>query len=367
MLLEIQIPTRSGDVLTLHFSNNGEFLASICDNNLLIWRVVDGVQVPSMLGLAWQRSCSWLRQSLDHLSTLAVVEWGIHNQPWSAYLSVTKVHVLHWGKVINSGPISLLPFDMVCILSNPVFEDYRITQSSSGLWFAAWNTTAPGCYVWKTVDCTPAYVTHQLSYGLPHSGPSCARFIGDTQLVIGFEDGTIRWWDIPLFDPATTEELCGILSLPFPDLWRFQGPAVVGLSMSRLHSFLVSRRSDDESVCVLRRTKTRTAQGCLADDFSLHVVLHGHTHRVNDTCFSPCERYIATASDDGTVRLWSTRDGELLWTFKDHSYRVEHVVFSPDGRVLASADGEGGVRIRLPVAMFVKDVPVPPSTILRCC
>ncbi|TFK80265.1 WD40 repeat-like protein, partial [Polyporus arcularius HHB13444] len=82
------------------------------------------------------------------------------------------------------------------------------------------------------------------------------------------------------------------------------------------------------------------------------LVLHGHTAQINAACVSPCERYIATASHDATVRLWSARDGALLWTFRDHNNWVSHVIFSPDGKFLVSADGCGGVRIR-PLVMFV--------------
>ncbi|RPD53673.1 WD40 repeat-like protein, partial [Lentinus tigrinus ALCF2SS1-6] len=71
--------------------------------------------------------------------------------------------------------------------------------------------------------------------------------------------------------------------------------------------------------------------------------LHGHTNEVNAACFSPCERYIATASEDKTVCLWSVTDGSLMWRFTDHSAEVMCVVFSGDGSTLASADKEGRV------------------------
>ncbi|RDX41521.1 WD40 repeat-like protein [Lentinus brumalis] len=357
-LVEMQCPAEYQSVLSLHFSDTGDFLAGICDHSLLIWRVVDGVQVTSMPGpLGCERSCAWQTQSRDYL-TLSVMEWGIHHdeEPRSAYLSVTEVHVLHSGTVTTSDPVSLSP-DHFPDIYEGLFEDRTcITHSSSGSCVAVWSIGGPGCCIWKMPagDSTPAYaLTHRLSYGHPPSSPWWAIFVGDTQLVIGFDDGTIRWWDISSF-PSTQVEPCGIRAL----LPQRSSPAWPP-SISPQHSFLIAWWWEDKSVPILRRTKTPTSQGSLArfDDFSLHVTLHGHTKRVTAACFSPCERYVATASDDRTVRVWSTSDGELLWTFRDHDNRVTKVVFSPDGRILASAGNNGRVCIRL-LAMFVRDLPV---------
>ncbi len=112
-LVEMQCPAESQGVRSLHFSDTGDFLAGICDHcSLLIWRVVDGVQVASMPGTGWWRSCAWRSQSLDYL-TLSVIERGIHHDKVptgrSAYLSIMEVHVLHSGSVTISGPVSLSP------------------------------------------------------------------------------------------------------------------------------------------------------------------------------------------------------------------------------------------------------------------
>ncbi len=342
-LVETQCPEASEPVLSLHFSDNSELLADIRDSKLLIWRVVDCVEVTSIEANGQWCSCVWTRQSRDGL-TLSVVD---------TFVGVTyTVHVLPSGKVTISNSVPLWP-DHIPALHDEIFlgySDLRITKSSSGLWVAQWDMVAPGCHIWLMADSTPAHGTYHLDFGHPHLSATCASFIGNTQLVVGFQDGSIRWWDISS-SPLTTREPCGVLLL------FHRGPAVVGLSMSRLGSFLVARSSEDNGgVAVLRRTKTRTAQGRLADGFSLHVVLHRRT-KVTAACISPCERYVATASWDCTIWLWSTRDGECLWTFRDGHSPTTHLLFSLDGRFLASGDEEGRVRIRL-LAMFVRDVPV---------
>ena len=37
--------------------------------------------------------------------------------------------------------------------------------------------------------------------------------------------------------------------------------------------------------------------------------LEGHEEGVLEACFSPCGKYVASTSTDGTVRLWKINDG----------------------------------------------------------
>ena len=73
--------------------------------------------------------------------------------------------------------------------------------------------------------------------------------------------------------------------------------------------------------------------------------LKGHTGRVNSVSFSPDHTTVATASDDGTVRLWNEKTREHIATLEDHTNSVRSVSFSPDGRTLASGSWDGTVKL----------------------
>ena len=55
--------------------------------------------------------------------------------------------------------------------------------------------------------------------------------------------------------------------------------------------------------------------------------------------FHPSLELVASASNDGTARLWSTVSGKAVQVFK-HPRQVNHAVFSPDGRRLLTASGQ---------------------------
>ena len=74
-------------------------------------------------------------------------------------------------------------------------------------------------------------------------------------------------------------------------------------------------------------------------------IIGGHTERINSTAFSPDGKYIATASDDKTIRIWDAETHKMLRIIRGHTLQVSTAIFSPDGYYIVSASRDQTVRV----------------------
>jgi len=76
--------------------------------------------------------------------------------------------------------------------------------------------------------------------------------------------------------------------------------------------------------------------------------LKGHDTWVLSTSFSPDNELLATASLDMTVRIWNPGTGEAVRTLKTKKIQFWSVLFRPDGDALAAGGSDGLVRLWSP-------------------
>jgi WD40 repeat protein/uncharacterized membrane protein len=71
------------------------------------------------------------------------------------------------------------------------------------------------------------------------------------------------------------------------------------------------------------------------------LLLKGHANPVTSLAFTPDGKTLATAGNDGEVKVWEVAGGKEQASFGRGSFEIFALAISPDGRLLAMAGGEG--------------------------
>lgn len=145
-------------------------------------------------------------------------------------------------------------------------------------------------------------------------------------------DGSIRLWNVAdgaclaVLARAWDEERGGwFVSRAGGGHWA----AVNGCALSADGRWLASA-SSDQSVVLWSLAERGVRQ-----------VLAGHGAAVNGCAFSPDGHLLASAGADGTLRLWRTDDGQALQVLQERGTAWSRCAFTPDGRSVIGAAADG--------------------------
>jgi WD40 repeat protein len=142
------------------------------------------------------------------------------------------------------------------------------------------------------------------------------------RLATAHNDRTVRLWDLKsrrgLFEPWHASN--SIRKIAFAPHGR--------------HFAFSTASADGESEVQVRDAAT----GAL-------VVQILHRNELNDFEYSRDGRYIVTASEEGTARVWDAVTGAAVSPWLVHTYAIQQANFSPDGMRLVTLGSRGFVRL----------------------
>ncbi|KAF9200476.1 hypothetical protein BGZ49_009305, partial [Haplosporangium sp. Z 27] len=157
-----------------------------------------------------------------------------------------------------------------------------------------------------------------------------AYSLNGEQIASASEDSTIRVWSVKdrtcvkVFEDDTPDVVTNIIYSP------------VGNQIASINS--------DETVQLWNIGSENIGSENIGSDKPFQTLDH-HNTTINQITYSRDGARIASASDDGYVRVWDVKTGTCIHTLEGHVGSVACVMYSPTGDQLASGGSDKSVRI----------------------
>ncbi|GAB0136040.1 hypothetical protein EsDP_00004357 [Epichloe bromicola] len=94
-----------------------------------------------------------------------------------------------------------------------------------------------------------------------------------------------------------------------------------------------------------RQQTTPPPRELLKPSYKPTLALHGHAGPVSQVRISPNGKFVASASADGTVKLWDAATGAHMDTLVGHMAGVSCLAWTPDSNILASGSDDKAIRL----------------------
>ncbi|XP_046382433.1 transducin beta-like protein 3 [Ischnura elegans] len=157
-------------------------------------------------------------------------------------------------------------------------------------------------------------------------------------LASGGKDNSVRLWKLNLESGLVCALAVGSL----------HSASVGTVAFSCISASFLTSASEDTCLKIWKvpSAKNESLMEVPTNLSASHTVI-AHQKDINGVCVAPNDKLIASASQDKTIKLWSSENLELVGVLRGHRRGVWTVRFSPVDQVLASASADATIKIWL--------------------
>lgn len=271
------------------FTSSGNFvLSTSADHFLKLWDISDGFEIRAFAGSSGIIDPTSLALSPDNRRALTAHSQGAYL--WDLGLETGKIEV-HEEEFFN------------CVALSPNGE------------FAASGSEDCTIKLWDISDayCLSVLKGHQAAV-------TCLAFPQDGQTILsGSDDGTVKLWDI--------------LDGKILNLAKHTG-GVACLDYSPGSRFVVSGGKD----CILRFSDVQNGK----EEFSIKTQ---EKEGITGVTITHDGKKVVSVGDEGMLTLWDVKKRKIISRWAGHNGKINHISFYPDEKFVATTSGDGLIKI----------------------